>query len=244
MASWPTRAVRRTHGERAQLRVGSESGRELDAVHLGHHPVAQPRQAVFPKQEAAILKPDMIVLVHGYDGSGPGHWQHWLLDELRSRRQPALFPELSNPLEPVRGVWVRELFEIVGQSASPITFVAHSLGCWAVDHYLKDHGTDGVRGALLVAPPSPYSLFEPIQSFLPPPQSRAAWAPIASKSLVIGSDDDDYAGDDEVQEFASGVGLPCRILSRAGHINAPAGFGPFPLAVEWLVESGALPGAP
>jgi len=26
----------------------------------------------------------MIVIVHGYDGSEPGHWQRWLHDELRA----------------------------------------------------------------------------------------------------------------------------------------------------------------
>jgi predicted alpha/beta hydrolase family esterase len=30
----------------------------------------------------------MIVIVHGYDGSGAGHWQRWLEAELRQRRVP------------------------------------------------------------------------------------------------------------------------------------------------------------
>ena len=35
----------------------------------------------------------MIVLVYGYDGSGPGHWQRWLHDALRQSGVPVVFPE-------------------------------------------------------------------------------------------------------------------------------------------------------
>ncbi len=182
----------------------------------------------------------MIVIVHGYDGSGPGHWQHWLNEELQKLGAPVLFPELSDPLDPKLDVWVDELRALVDSAKSKVTFAAHSLGVWAVDHFLSRHGSDRVRGALLVAPPSPYSLFEPIQSFLPPPRSRNAWAGISDKCLLLGSDNDDYAGDDEVVELGKTIDVKCSILPGAGHINAAAGFGPFPFALEWLRETGAL----
>ena len=182
----------------------------------------------------------MIVIVYGYEGSGPGHWQHWLFDQLRLQGAPVLFPELPANTEPQCDAWVAALRELMSTVQGEVTFVAHSLGCWAVDHYLAGHGAEGVRGALLVAPPSPYSLFEPIQSFLPPPRSKAAWAPLSQQSLLLGSDNDDYAGDDEVAELSAAIGVPHRILPGAGHINAAAGFGPFPLALDWLRENGAL----
>ncbi len=183
----------------------------------------------------------MILLVHGYDGSGPGHWQHWLRAELEGRGVPVSFPELSAPTEPQRAAWVAELAQLVAAAPSPVTLVAHSLGCWAVDHYIAEHGAEHVRAALLVAPPSPYSLFEPIQSFLPPPQRRDAWAPIAEHSLLAGSDDDDHASAEELEEIAQGLGVPFRLFPGAGHINAAAGYGPWPFAVEWLQEVGAVP---
>lgn len=182
----------------------------------------------------------MIVIIHGYDGSGPGHWQHWLKGELDAQGVDVLFPELPEPLDPKRDAWVDALSELLSGVKSDVTFVAHSLGVWAVDHFLSRHGAEGIRGALLVAPPSPYSLFEPIQSFLPPPRSKGAWARIRETSLLLGSDNDDYAGDDEVLELGKALDVDCRILPGAGHINAAAGFGPFPLALEWLRQSGAL----
>jgi len=176
----------------------------------------------------------MIVLVYGYDGSGPGHWQRWLQQELQDRSVGHVFPELPDPLEPNKDRWVAELAKLVDASPTPVTFVAHSLGCWAVDHYLNEHGSDGVQAALLVAPPSPHLLFEPVESFLPPPRRRAAWAPIAARSLIVSSDDDDFATNDEIEAIARDLAVEYRMIAGAGHINANSGYGPWPLALDWL----------
>ncbi len=179
----------------------------------------------------------MIVLVHGYDGSGPGHWQRWLASELAARGTPARFPDLPDPTEPAVDRWVEPLAAMADEALArgeEVVFVAHSLGCWAVDHLVARRGARGVRAALLVAPPSPYSLFEPIQSFLPPPRSAAAWAPIAGRSLLVGSDDDEHAAREELEELAGRLAVPFHFLPGAGHVNAAAGFGPWPFALDWV----------
>jgi predicted alpha/beta hydrolase family esterase len=182
----------------------------------------------------------MIVIVYGYDGSGPGHWQRWLESELSRRRVPVVFPELPEPLQPRKDVWVAALAAAVADAGgAPVTFVCHSLGCWAVDHLLAERGADGVHAALLVAPPSPYLLFEPVDSFLPPPRQRAAWAPIAPRSLLVGSDDDEFTSPDELEEIASAIGVRCRIIPGAGHISTATGYGPWPFVLEWLASVGA-----
>ena len=179
----------------------------------------------------------MIVFVYGYDGSGEGHWQRWLADAVRASGAAVEFPELPDPTAPQRDVWVAQLRQIVEAAPEPVTFVCHSLGCWAVDHLLADRGAANVHAALLVGPPSPYLLFEPVESFLPPPRQRQAWAPIAGSSLVIGSDDDDFTALDEFEEIAAGLGLPFEALPGAGHINAASGYGPWPRALEWLMQT-------
>lgn len=183
----------------------------------------------------------MIVVVHGYEGSGPGHWQHWLTDALVARGVVVRFPDLPDNLAPERDAWVEALATVVlDRGESRVTFVAHSLGCWAVDHLVARDGTDALAGALLVAPPSPFSLFGPIQDFLPPPRNRDAWAPIATRTLVLGSDDDEYASDDEFEDLGGRIGVAHRILPGGGHLNAAAGFGPFPFVLDWLASTGAL----
>ena len=183
----------------------------------------------------------MIVLVHGYEGSGAGHWQHWLRDTLEARGVKVAFPDLPEALDPKVDAWVDGLRAVLAtRGDAKVTLVAHSLGCWAVDHLVARDGTDALAGALLVAPPSPYSLFGPIQDFLPPPRNVDAWAPIAGRTLVLGSDDDEYASDGEFVDLAGRLGVAHRILPGGGHLNAAAGFGPFPFVMDWLSASGAL----
>ncbi len=184
----------------------------------------------------------MIVIVYGYDGSGAGHWQRWLEDELRARALRVAFPELPAPTAPQRDRWVETLAELVAAAradADPVTFVCHSLGCWAVDHLLAEHGAEGVHGALLAAPPSPLLPFEPVESFLPPPCRPDAWRAIAGRSLLVGSDDDLYASAEELEEIARTIGIPHRILPGVGHINVETGFGPWPFVLDWLESVGA-----
>lgn len=176
----------------------------------------------------------MIVIVYGYEGSGPDHWQRWLHAELRARRVAVQFPELPDPLEPRKDVWIEELRRIVEAAAEPVTFVCHSLGCWAVDHLLAERGAAGIHAALLVAPPSPHLIFEAVDSFLPPPRRREAWAPLAQRSLLVGSDNDDFTPPEEFDEIATRLGVAHEIIPGAGHLNAASGFGPWPFALEWV----------
>ena len=179
----------------------------------------------------------MIVFVYGYEGSGEGHWQRWAAATLSAQGVPVAFPELSDPTAPRKDVWVAELRAVVEDAArrsDPVTFVCHSLGCWAVDHYLTEHGTAGVHAALLVAPPSPFLVFEPVDTFLPPPRDPEVWAPLTARTLLVGSDNDDYTSAEEIEQIAHRLGVPHQILPDAGHINIDAGYGPWPFALDWL----------
>jgi len=182
----------------------------------------------------------MIVMVHGYDGSGPGHWQRWLADELQQRRVPVIFPDLPEPTAPHKDRWVAALADVVTGVPPPVTFVCHSLGCWAVDHLLTERGLPSARAALLVAPPSPYLLFEPVDSFLPPPCRREVWAPVAARSLLVGSDDDDFTTPEELHAIGDALGIRTHIVPGGRHINVDSGHGPWPFALEWLANSGAI----
>lgn len=182
----------------------------------------------------------MIIIVHGYDGSGPGHWQRWLEQELRRRRVPVAMPDLPDPTAPHKDLWIAALADVAARAAAPVAFVCHSLGCWAVDHLFSERGLLGARAVLLVAPPSPYLLFEPVESFMPPPCRREVWAPVAERTLLIGSDNDDFTTPEELEEIAHKLGVRSQLIAGARHINVESGYGPWPFALEWLHRVGAI----
>lgn len=183
----------------------------------------------------------MVVIVYGYDGSGPGHWQRWLHTELLLRQLGVLFPELPDPSAPQKDVWVARLAETVAAAhGAPITLVCHSLGCWVADHLFAERGTLGVQAALLVSPPSPFLIFEPVDSFVPPPRQRSAWAPIAARTLLVGSDNDEFTAAEEFEEIARTLGVRCQIIPGAGHINITSGYGPWPFVLDWLRSVDAI----
>jgi len=184
----------------------------------------------------------MVVIVYGYDGSGPGHWQHWLADELHAGGVPVHFPDLPDPSAPQKDVWVETLAALARDAGkTPLTFVCHSLGCWALDHLLNQQPEVSAKAALLVAPPSPFLLFDPVATFLPPPRRRATWAPLAERSLVVGSDNDDFTSEEEFHEIADTLGSRCQIIPGAGHINVASGYGPWPWALDWVRRTVAAP---
>lgn len=179
----------------------------------------------------------MVVLVYGYEGSGPGHWQRWLHAQLLERGVLSVFPELPDPLAPRCEAWVTRLAALVETAPERVIFVAHSLGCWAIDHLLVHSGPRNIAAALLVAPPSPYLLFEPVESFFPPPCSETAWEAIARHSLLVGSDNDPYIEPDELEKLARTLKVPVSVIPGAGHINVESGFGPWPFALEWVLSA-------
>jgi len=105
--------------------------------------------------------------------------------------------------------------------------VAHSLACLLVAHWAAQASLPArVKAALLVAPPdvgSPDHTPDEVRSFSPIPLVRLPFA-----SIVVASDDDPFGSLERAAAFARAWGSRLVTLPRAGHINADAGFGPWP----------------
>ncbi|MEO6626825.1 MAG: alpha/beta hydrolase, partial [Burkholderiaceae bacterium] len=94
-----------------------------------------------------------VLLLPGWQDSGPGHWQtEW------ESRHGYLRVVQHDWMHPLRGDWIARLEEVVlAQSAAgTIVFAAHSLGCLLVAAWAAhSRHTALVQGALLVAPGDP-----------------------------------------------------------------------------------------
>ena len=178
-------------------------------------------------------RPPAVLLLPGWQNSGPLHWQsEW---EARHGDRRVDQHDWSWPR---RGDWMARLEEVLSAEPEPVLLAAHSLGChlvaaWAA-HTRQAHR---VAGALLVAPPH---LERPD---LPP--ALAPWRPVVRQRLPFGavavaSDDDPYSPLPDAERLAADWG--CRTLHRVkggGHLNAESGLADWPQARNWLMELAA-----
>lgn len=165
--------------------------------------------------------PLTVLILPGWQNSGPDHWQsRWeVLHGYRRVQQ-------SDWMQPLRGDWMIQLEEAVLAAPGPVVLAAHSLGCvltaaWA-QHSQQTHR---VVGALLVAPGDPQR--EELRAAL------KSWSPVVLqalpfRSILLGSHNDPYCDFSRAQQFASAWGADFVDYGHCGHINSESGLGDWP----------------
>jgi len=186
-----------------------------------------------------------ILLLPGWQNSGPDHWQsRWERSHGYER------VEQHDWMRPLRGDWIARLQDVVTDHAArkppgapaDIVLVAHSLGCqlvaaWAVANPLAIH----IRGALLVAPGDPQR--EELAGVLAS-WTRVARQPLPFPALLLGSRDDPYCSFVRAREFARAWGAEFIDCGNCGHINAESGLGDWPQGQALLRRLTDMPQTP
>ena len=112
-----------------------------------------------------------------------------------------------------------------------VVLAAHSAGCLMVAHWALAP-TRPIKAALLATPadvehplPPGYPSFADLSAngWLPIPQSTLPFP-----TLVVASRNDPLAGFDRVAGMARDWGAELHDAGEVGHLNPPAGFGPWP----------------
>ncbi len=163
------------------------------------------------------------LLLPGWGGSGPEHWQTRWETELPAARRV----EVNDWFRPTHEDWIGAIERAIATADEPPVVIAHSLGCIALAHWAeltRGRATGQLAGALLVAPPDVE---------LPPSTQRASlhvFAPVPRATLpfpshVVASDDDPYASVATSRSLAAAWGSGLTVLRRAGHINAASNLG-------------------
>ncbi|MDO9359634.1 MAG: alpha/beta fold hydrolase [Polaromonas sp.] len=182
------------------------------------------------------MKPSNVLILPGWQNSGPAHWQ-----SLWETTQGYQRVEQHDWMQPLRGDWIARLEDVVLGSDEPVVLVAHSLGCiltaaWAA----HSRNTHRVKGALLVAPPDVDR--EEVRQML------TSWAPVPMQTLpfasvVIASSRDPYCRPDRARAFAAAWGAEFVDAGPLGHLNADSGLGDWAEAHAHLKRLMALPGS-
>jgi uncharacterized protein len=175
------------------------------------------------------MKPENVLILPGWQNSGPEHWQsRW--EVLHGFRRV----DQHDWMTPRRGDWIARLEDVILGCDGPVLLVAHSLGCILTAAWAEvSRSTDRVQGALLVAPGDPER--EELRPLLP------SWAPIVRQRLpfpstLVGSRDDPYCDFTKARSLADSWGARLVDLGDRGHINAESGLGDWPEGVALLNE--------
>lgn len=162
-----------------------------------------------------------ILIIPGYTNSGPDHWQsRW-----EARISTARRVEQAEWSKPVREDWVAKVVEAVNEAERPVIVVAHSLGIACAVHGIPQYRKK-VAGAFFVAPPevtNPKIRPKHLMTFGPYPRD-----PLPFPAIVIASRNDHFGSFEAAEDIAGVWGAQFMDAGQAGHINAEAGFGPWP----------------
>jgi serine hydrolase len=169
-----------------------------------------------------------VLIIPGLGGSGPDHWQtHWERTIPSARRV-----EQADWNRPDLSTWLARLADAV-ESVQGAVLVAHSLGCALVAHLAAERPDLPIEAALLVAPADVDSARHTpahLRSFAPMPLVRFPF-----RSFVVASTNDPYMTIDRARALAAAWRAVLFDVGAQGHINADAGFGPWP-AGEGLLD--------
>lgn len=173
------------------------------------------------------------LIVPGFHGSGPAHWQTWMEGQLPdARRVGGIDWE-----RPVLASWAAEVRREIDEAPGAVWLVAHSFGCLASVIAAADR-PGKVAGLLLVAPAEPrrFSLFGTREDY-PDGISVAQvlpHTPLASSSILVASRNDPWLDFPRAVHLAEQWGSLLVDIGPAGHVNSDAGYGPWPTGLALL----------
>ena len=175
------------------------------------------------------------VVVPGWNGSGPGHWQTWLEEQSAADGRPTRRPGFADLDHPDLAEWLAALRAALADLPSDgYDVVAHSLGAVLWLHHVADPG-DSPRAArvALVAPPAPGTQIPEIAPFFPPPMDIDTVRRGADGTVLVAGDDDPYLP----EGIAAAYGLPLKmattVIPGGGHLNPDSGYGEWPAVLDW-----------
>ena len=177
----------------------------------------------------------IVLIVPGYTGSGPLHWQTWLQNEYEN----IIRVEQSNWDQIDREIWIRSLDDYVRQVDDDVLLVGHSCGSVTIAQWAASRPVpSSVRGAILVAPTDVDSMLVPAPVFSQRPLPTTA---LAVSNIIVSSTNDPYLSQRRAAELAKTWGSQDLVwVSNAGHLASSDGFGRWPLIVQ-LIEAHAGP---
>lgn len=180
-----------------------------------------------------------ILIVPGWQDSGPDHWQTRWEKNLKTARR-VIQHDWNNPQV---DSWGDRIAKFARGATKPVVVVAHSLGVPTVVFAADKLKRSGVIGAFLVAPADvEYAHFWPDTGGerWPPKDGHGGYAQMPTNKLpfpaeLIVANNDLYCSFARAEHLAAAWGARLKDAGETGHINVASGHGPWP---EGLLQFG------
>jgi serine hydrolase len=174
------------------------------------------------------------VILHGWQGNDPSHWQTWLAALLSDAGREVRYPPLPDAATPQLSSWLSALDAALdGLPDDGFDVVCHSLGVLLWLHHVRAGAGPRPARVVLVAPPSPRTLVPELAPFLPVPLSIDLVRHAADGTVLVCSDDDPYCPEGAALAYGRALKMATTVLPGTRHINVEAGFGPWPAMLDW-----------
>jgi predicted alpha/beta hydrolase family esterase len=190
-----------------------------------------------------------VLILHGWGGNKPEHWQEWLYKELTVAGVDVRYPKMPTPGAPKLAAWLVNVHAAVEAlpEAGRVTILCHSLGAITWLHYANSLDKQVADRVLLVAPPyvsrdvPPADTPPGIANFFPPPLDPAPVAVAARETTIICGDGDCYGTEDQTKAYADRLGVHMHLLAAAGHVSPYWGYGAWPWVRDWALGKKGFP---
>lgn len=174
-----------------------------------------------------------VLIIPGYHGSGPDHWQSWLERQLPTATRVSGIDWET----PVLADWALRVRDTLARTPQPLRIVAHSFGCLAAVVAAADR-PDQVADLILVAPADPdrFDFAGLRHEYAPAAQATLSAAlplrPLQVRGHLVFSRNDPWMEPHKAQALARTWQLSPHDAGAAGHINTESGYGPWPFILD------------
>jgi predicted alpha/beta hydrolase family esterase len=175
------------------------------------------------------------LVIPGWNGSGDGHWQTWLEQQLRAAGRETRRPAFADLDHPDLAQWLDALHAaLAGLPAGGYDVVAHSLGAvlW-LHHVAAPADSPQAARVVLVSPPSPATTIAEIAGFFAPPMDVDTVRHGADGTVLVAGDEDPYLPEGIAAAYALPLKIATTVIPGGGHLNTDAGYGEWPAMLNW-----------
>lgn len=120
--------------------------------------------------------------------------------------------------------------------------LCHSLACSLWLRHARDWDGSRADRVLLVAPPCTDDV-PAVVRFRPDGVGAGEVRAAARVTRMVCAPEDSYCPRGAIAAFAEPLAIPVDVIERGGHLNADAGYGPWPAVEQWAVGAREAVGA-